>query len=257
MRPIQMNKEAEDKMLKLFFEKFQKEWKNYKENVNEKKFTFSIDFSEPLKDKIEIMFTPQAFLRMHALVDFYSTEVGWYGLVEKLDDKLYRVYDVKICKQYVNGSKVDTEDEDTLEFFNTLTDEEAEDMHFQAHSHVKMSTEASGVDLQNQLDVVRNMGKKGFYIFQIWNKNEDINTYLYDLDNNMFYDKKDIIITIEDGNETIADWVAKTKLLVQEKKVKTYYPATYYDKGKEVKKDPVYLQDNYWDGTHYDPRWDW
>ena len=49
MRPIRMTKEAEEKMLKLFFEKFQKEWKTFKENVNDKKFTFSVDFSEPIK----------------------------------------------------------------------------------------------------------------------------------------------------------------------------------------------------------------
>lgn len=253
MKPIVVNEEMESKMLEAFFEKFQKEWASFKSNMNDTKFSFSIDLSEAAKEKVTVLYTQKAYLRMKALVDFFDTEVGWYGLVDKIDDKLYRVYDVKVCKQYVNGTKVDTEDEDTLEFFNSLTDDEADHMHFQAHSHVKMSTGASGTDLQNQSDVIRNMGKTGFYIFQIWNKSGDINTYLYDLDNNIFYDRKDIEIEIEDAEGTLSDYLDSVFDLVKEKK---YYPYQYNNSPKKEKKkngdakESCYLG-GYWDGNGY------
>lgn len=255
MKPIKMTREAEIELLKKFAEQFKKELDSFKFNMNESKFSMSLDMSQPAKEKVTILFTPTVYLKMQGLVEYYDTEVGWYGMVEKISDKLYRVYDVKVCKQYVNGGKVDTEDEDTLEFFNSLTDEEAEHMHFQAHSHVKMSTIASGIDLQNQADVIRNMGASGFYIFQIWNKHGDINTYLYDLDNNVFYDKKDVIIEIEDDDMTISDWVADTEMLVKEKKTTVYYPSLTQAKGSGKRKESSYLPD-YWDGMNYNERWD-
>ena len=252
MKPIIMTKEAEANILQTFLQKFTKEWNSFKGNMNETKFTFSAELSTVAKEKITILFTQQAYLRMQMLVDYYDTEVGWYGLVEKIDDKKYRIYDVKLCKQYVNGSKVDTEDEDTLEFFNSLTDEEAEHMHFQGHSHVSMSTTASGIDLQNQTDVIRNMGKTGFYIFQIWNKKGEISTYLYDLDNNTFYDKKDVTIEIEDAMGTISDFLLATEELVCEKKFVTYNSS---QKTGKKKNEPAYLPGYY--GYNGYEGWDW
>lgn len=245
MKPIIMTKDAEESLLKTIAEKLKKEIDSFKFNINDTKFSFSMDMSQIAKEKITVLFTSQAYLRMQALVDFYDTEVGWYGLVEKINNKLYRVYDVKVCKQYVNGAKVDTEDDDTLEFFNSLTDEEAEHMHFQAHSHVKMSTSASGVDLQNQTDVIHNMGKSGFYIFQIWNKANDINTYIYDLDENMFYDSKDVIIEIEDEDAFISDFIESTIDLVCEKKYYPYQTETSKKGKKKQQYESSYLPGYY------------
>lgn len=253
MKPIFMTKETEENILKSFFTKFQKEWENFKNNMNETKFTFSTTISQEAKEKVTVLYSQEAYLKMMFLVDYYDSEVAWYGLVDKLEDKLYYVYDIKICKQYVTGGKVDTEDEDTLDFFNSLTDEEADHMHFQAHSHVKMSTNASGVDLQNQTDVIRNMGKTGFYIFQIWNKTGDINTYLYDLDNNVFYDKKDVVLEVQDGDKTISTFLEETEKLVQEKKVPQF---TKTDNKKKETYEPSYLP-GYYNEYNYNGRWDW
>lgn len=271
MKPIVMTKEAEAELLNVFAAKFQKELDSFKFNMNESKFSMTMDLSQQAKEKITILYTQQAYLRMMSLVNYYDTEVGWYGLVEKKADRLYRVYDVKVCKQIVDGAKVDTKDEDTLEFFDSLTDEEAEHMHFQAHSHVKMSTGASGIDLQNQADVIRNMGKTGFYIFQIWNKYGDINTYFYNLDENMFYDKKDVVLEIEDGNGVMSDFLSDTEALVVEKKAVLYnqyggyYPASYskfddfYPKknGKRKKKEESVYLNEYWDGNDYSEGGNW
>lgn len=229
MREIYISEKKKKEIVMEAISKLVEELDACDETLNETNITLKTSLSSVAKDKITIIYTPKAYLRMMSLVQFYTTEVGWYGLVEKVNELTYKVYDIKICKQYVNGGKVDTEDEDTVEFFESLTDEEAEAMHFQAHSHVNMSTEASGTDLQNQADVVHNIGKTGFYIFQIWNKNLDINTYLYDLDNNIFYDRKDIVLHIEDDEHGVMDeYLKSTKELVKQK---TVYPYMY---GKQV-----------------------
>ena len=264
MKPIYLTEEAKVQLFQKFFEKFKKELDNFAFNTSDTTLSVKTDFCEVAKEKVMLVYTQEAFLRMQALVDFFDTEVAWYGLVQKIDDKMYRIYDVKVCKQYVDGAKVDTEDDDMVEFFGNLTDEEANDMHFQAHSHVKMATSASAIDLQNQQDVVKSMGKTGFYIFQIWNKTGDINTYLYDLDNNVFYDRKDVMIEVEDSAGTLDDFLGSVADLVSEKK-KTYpYQYDYYSKeGKESKKNTKEkenehaYQDGYWDGISYYGRWDW
>ena len=262
MKPIVMSEEEEFELAKKCIAKFKKELENYRLNMDTKKFSFSMDIGEIAKEKVTILYTQSAYLRMKALVDYYTTEVAWYGLVERLDPKRFRVYDVKICKQIVNGGKVDTEDEDTLAFFDSLSDDEVNHMHFQAHSHVNMSTTASGPDMQNQADVIANLGKTGFYIFQIWNKKSEISTYLYDLDNNTFYDKNDVELEIEDAEHgTLTDFAEKTTELVSEKKV-YQYPQYYngnswynrYDKGgKKKEKDELPKYPTYDDGYGYYP----
>ena len=269
MKPIKLTEDMKLSLFEQFLDKFKKEVDDYAFGSADGNITIKTNFNQVAADKIVIRYTQEAFLRMRMLVDYFDTEVGWYGLCKRLDEKTFRVYGVKLCKQYVTGSKVDTEDEDTLEFFNSLTDDEAEHMHFQAHSHVRMGTTASGTDLQNQADVVHNIGKTGYYIFQIWNKNDDINTYLYDLDNNVFYDRKDIVIEIEDSAGTINDFILSVLDLVEERKVYQWnnntnkYPAynqTYNQKNtdkkekKEKKEEQTYMQEDY--GYNYE-RWDW
>lgn len=266
MKPINITKETKLKIFENFVKKFTKEMDDFSFNVNDTKISFSFDLGQEAKEKITVLYSQKAYLRTMALVANYDTEVGWYGLCKKLNDKLYYIYDIKVCKQYVNGGKVDTDDAETLAFFESLSDEEAEHMHFQAHSHVNMSTIASGVDLQNQADVVHNMGKTGFYIFQIWNKRLDINTYLYDLDENMFYDQKDVVIEIEDDEGTISDFVASTESLVVTKTSFTYYKGGYTENKTDIKKkeniekeedkQTKYLGE-YWDGVHWEERWNW
>jgi len=255
MKHIQLtDKEKEDLFLK-FFNKFKKELDDYIFNVTDKTITVKTDVSEVAKEKVNIIFTQDAYLKMQALVEFFDTEVGWYGLVDKIDDKNYKVYDVKVCKQYVDGAKVDTEDDDTLEFFESLTDDEAEHLHFQAHSHVNMSTSASAVDTQNQYDVIKNIGMKGFYIFQIWNKKNEISTYLYDLDNNIFYDTKDVLIEVEG----VDDFILQVKPLVCKRvyqwnncgQWQNQWEANGTKKGKKKKEDS-YSEYYYGYGGYYE-----
>ena len=114
MKPIYLSEDAKVELFNKFFEKFKKELDNFAFNTSDTSITVKTEFSEVAKEKVMILFTQEAFLRMQALVDFFDTEVAWYALVDKIDDLTYRIYDVKVCKQYVDGAKVDTEDDDVL-----------------------------------------------------------------------------------------------------------------------------------------------
>ena len=198
MKPISLSQEAKVELMKDMVSKFASALDDYEFNINETKFSYEKSFSVKAADKIVIRFTPQAYLRCLEMVKTYSSEIGWYGLIRKLGEKEYQVYDIIVCNQKVSGGRVITDDDDMIEFYETLSDEQAEFLHFQAHSHVNMGTTPSSVDLENQASTVKNMGGTGFYLFQIWNKSLDINSFLYDLDHNVFYDKNDIEVVIDD-----------------------------------------------------------
>ena len=66
MKPIVMTEEAEGNLLKKIAEKLKKEIESFKFNINESKFSFSMDMSQVAKEKVTVMFTPQAYLRMQA-----------------------------------------------------------------------------------------------------------------------------------------------------------------------------------------------
>ena len=229
MRLLELTEQAIELMRNSLHEKFNKDVKDYKENRAFKsqfdfKFSFNPSMETKPEDKIVIYYTPEAYEKMWNRVDYFKNEVGWYGLVEDLGGHMYRVYDVKVCKQTVTGSKVDTTDEDILEFMDSLSDEEINALKFQAHSHVNFSTTASAVDIENQTQMIEKVGNEGFYIFQIWNKKGDINTYFYDLTEGIFYDRDDVIIKVETSEGTMDDFLANAEELVKERKevVTTY-----------------------------------
>ena len=232
MKPIALSGEEKEKLIQKFVAQLSKSLDSYTFDSSTK-FTFETKVGEKLKDKIDILYAPQAYLRMKRLVDSFSSEVSWFGLVKKLSPKQYYVYDVLVPKQYVDGAKVDTTDEDMLEFYSNLTDEQAEFMHFQAHSHVNFDTIASGTDMTNQMDILSNIpGKQGFYIFQIWNKRGSINTFLYDLDENRFYDKDDVNIVVSDSEYgSLDNFIAEAEKLVGKIQSQTTWYGTYNGNG--------------------------
>ena len=218
MKPIKLTEENREQVFSALVKNFVMEADNFAFNSKNGSITIKTGLEKKLDEKITILFSQKAYTRMKALVKHFTTEVGWYGLVEKKDARLYYVYDVLVCKQTVNGSKVDTEEEDTIEFFESLTDDQANHMHFQAHSHVNMGTSASAIDLQNQYDVIHNMGDEGFYIFQIWNKRDEVSTYMFDVSENTFYDSNDVNLEVEDDEGTVTDYLKSIEGLITEKK---------------------------------------
>lgn len=167
---------------------------------------------------IRVIYTPQAYLRMRGLVRSSHLEIAWYGLAERTEDGNFRIFDAIPFKQTVTGSRVETDDKDQCEFFEKLDDDKRKYMRYLGHSHVAMPVTASPTDLQNQQDIVAKF-KSGFYIFQIWNSNNEINTTIYDLDNQTIYERQDIVLTVEDSDYgTVYNFINEAKKMAKKGK---------------------------------------
>ncbi len=248
MKKLKLNKKDKEKLMAKFLQQLN-------EIEEEDEVVVNISLKEPTKNKITVLFTPEAYLRCQALVKSFSGEVGWNGLIRKINETTYRVYDIMVYPQVVNGMRTidPTETNDWYDKYDNVYD----DMMFQAHSHVNMSTAASTTDMQNQMNMVKNMQGTGFRLFQIWNKQGEINSFLYDLDKNLVYDKDDIDVKIETAEfGTIDSFIEDAKNLASDihitpqnkesNKIENGYQYTWIDnKHNEGKPtyDPFYWSD--------------
>ena len=236
MKKIKFTDKEKEKLV----EEFKKSIDNYEDNMNNEELSFSKKFDEKPKEKIKVFFTPEAYMKCQMLVKEFTGEVGWNGLMIKQEDGSYLVYDMLVYPQIVNGART-LDPTETNDWYEKHLDE-LEFMNFQAHSHNTMGTTPSGTDMTNQKNIVKNLGGHGFRLFQIWNKAGDINSFLYDLDANILYDRNDIDIQIALENGTMSEFIADAKKNVSDmpKPVvynppKTYLPEKKYVESKDKK----------------------
>ena len=76
MQPVKMNDELIQGILQEFYAQA-----SALGNLQTDKFSFNKNFSKPAKDAVEVNFTLEAYHEMCALIDHFSTEVAWHGLV--------------------------------------------------------------------------------------------------------------------------------------------------------------------------------
>lgn len=171
--------------------------KQYEESPLAENLCLKKNFTKRLDDKITILFTQQAYIRALSLVRHFHGEVGWQGCINRVDDKTYRVYDILVYPQLANGARVldPTKDNNWVE---SLPKEKATRL-YHGHSHVNMGTNPSDIDIRHQKTKLSNLCGAPFYLFQIWNKQGDINSYLYDMEKKLLYDRNDITIEITDS----------------------------------------------------------
>jgi hypothetical protein len=197
-------------------------------------FSFTYKYNSANEDeKAYIYYTPEAFTKTLALITAYDSEVAWHCLARRLDDgpNMFEIYDVLVYKQHVTGSTVNTDQNEYVDFLGQLSDDEIINMRAQCHSHVNMATSPSPTDLEHQRKMIEMYGHDGFYIFQIWNKRLDTHSYIYDLENNVFFEDKDVIWTVEDSVwENIEKFKEYSKSLVIKNNVTTY-PKVYSNTG--------------------------
>ncbi len=187
------------------------------------------------EERISIYYTPEAYLKMDFLVRKFDSEVGWHGLVRRINDRCYLVYDVLVYDQEVTGSTVNTDQDGYVQFLVDLPEEKANFMHFHGHSHVNMAVTPSPTDMTHRDNLLQTADEDGFWIFQIWNKRGDISSAVYDLAKNTLYEDKDINLQIlfEDGTLSGA-FMAVAQSHV---KPRSYAPKKYVPPKTETKKD--------------------
>lgn len=165
-------------------------------NLQTDKFSFNKNFSKLAKDAVEVNFTLEAYHEMCSLIDHFSTEVAWHGLVKRLDKTHFQITKILIYPQKVTGATVNTDQEEYTKWLYALNDEEFNAVRFQGHSHVNMATNPSDVDMRNQWDMINQLNSTDYYIFMIWNKRREYNVRVIDMADNVIYSGDDVKVTI-------------------------------------------------------------
>lgn len=171
-----------------------------------------IDLSYPLitikdGDKAEVIFTTTANKKLIALVDQCSKEIGWHGTVVRDQEKPNRfiIEDLFVFPQTVTAATVTPDETEYAMWLGGLDDETFNKLRFHGHSHVRMGCTPSGVDTEYQDNILQNL--KDFYIFGIFNKHGSNWMLIYDIENNILYEDKDIIYSCNESEEEV--WAAE------------------------------------------------
>lgn len=225
MKPIFISEEEKQKIIQEFTASLSASL--YEGEIS---FSKSYVYDEKKHDKAILYYTPEAFTKTVMLIHKFDSEVAWHALIRRGEEpNEFIIYDVIVYPQEVTGATVNTDDEGYAQFMISLTDEEAAFMHAQCHSHVNMGTTPSSTDKTHQESVLKMMNGRGFYVFQIWNKSLATTNFIYDFDNNIMYESKDIVLQVLD--ETWGDlnaFVTNAKRIV---KTKYQYSSSYNSAG--------------------------
>ena len=237
-----------DEDILAFAEESQRRLREFQESLAKRKFQggtadrkFSIDFKiDDVKDdrKAILAFSSRAWTKMYALVDEFTGEVQWHGIVERKSPTLFFVKDILIFPHEATSATVVSNQEAYEKWLNDLDDETFNACRFHGHSHVNMAVSPSGVDMTYRKNVLDNFGtpmpdSDYFYIFIITNKHRAISGEIYDLQNNALYSADEITYKVVIGNgEYLDTFVAQAKECVKD--VKYQYQSsspTYYGSG--------------------------
>lgn len=182
----------------------------------------SIDIRQNFKsdDRCALLyFTPMAWIKMTALVSEFSTEVQWHGLVRRLSECEFEIYDILVPPHTVTAATVTSDQEKYSDWINGLDDETFNALRFHGHSHVDMAVSPSVTDTDYRKDVITQLPKPNanndtFYIFLIINKRHDWSAEIYDLTYNALYSTTakeiDMMVMLDDGG-TVDNFVSEAK----------------------------------------------
>lgn len=163
------------------------------------KFKFEKDLGK-IDKKAEVVFDGDTFAKMKTLIACTDKEVGWHCLARKVEPNeeyasRYEVYGIMVYPQEVTGSTVNTNKEEFDMWLYQRPDEEFNNIRFHGHSHVDMTASPSSVDKTMYEDWLGDLQKgmpNQFYIFSIWNRKGDCWMNIYDLEDNVLYESKDV-----------------------------------------------------------------
>lgn len=167
-----------------------------------------------LTTKLE--FSEIAWYKMKALVDNFSTEVGWHGICARKDDG-FLVKDIVVYPQIVTGVTVETDQAQYETWLFEQPDDVFNNIRFHGHSHVNMGTSPSSTDTNFYNGVIEQCRDDDFYVFFIINKKSDITAKIYDFKRNTLFETKDISIVVINDNLGLESFVKESEGFVKTK----------------------------------------
>ncbi len=226
-----------DEYIKDCLSEFEKSLRNNK--WADGKFSFSKTLT--VDRKAVIYFTAEAWAKTAALLNAFDKEVAWHGVAYRSEDETkdeYFITDIVVYPQEVTGASVEMDTESyTKWLIENDGDERFDNIHMQAHSHVRMPTSPSSVDLNHQEEILNMLGDDDFYIFMIWNKSFDREVKIYDMKKNILFGNSDVSIKLTGGTEDLDSFIKSSKEMVKDKSYN--YKKDKYDNKHTEPYDPL------------------
>lgn len=197
------------------------------------KVSFQKTIALPTKTaKAYVNFTATAFAKMTMLIQHYSTEVAWHGVVQRSEEaeNVFNISDILVYPQRVTGATVNTDQAPYESWLFKFGDDVFNNIRMQGHSHVTMSTSPSPTDLEHQRGILKQVCDDDYYIFMIWNKRFERTIVIYDMKNNTLYENADVVVGIGEAGLDLEKFINDSKEMV-----KNYYstaPTTNYSAPK-------------------------
>ena len=202
------------------------------------------------KETPRIFATIEAMHKMRYYIDNTDMEIGWLGYVHKLENNMYLIDDVFLLKQKVHSATTEIDPEALATMATELIKQGEEGIakyntiRMWGHSHVNMSTSASGQD-DNQM---KEFATSDFYIRLIGNKRGEWNVCLYDYINNILWSDLplelwyNVAITNEELDKEIKDNVSKIEFETPTYNRSIGYNSNWYS---NYRKNKSYFDDEY------------
>ena len=170
--------------------------------------------------------TSDAYVKMYELVKQSSTEIQWHGLVKRAKN-VYLIHDILVFPQTNSTTSTSSDQEAFTKWQTDLVmdmDFPIEELRMHGHSHVNMNVFSSSIDDGYQSELITKVDDGDFYIFLVLNKKMEMYALLYDFDQQILFEGKDIKIKIYDKEAIdIREWCAN-QIKVN---CKTSKPTTY------------------------------
>lgn len=196
--------------------------------LSDGKLNFTKTFSSGDR-KARVFFTPMAWAKMVILINMFDKEVAWHGVAHRYGEAEgegtpngtvceYVITDILVYPQEVSSATVEMDTEKyALWLMDNIEDERFNSIRMQGHSHVRMGTTPSGVDLNHQEEILQMMGDNDFYIFMIWNKMFEKNIKVYDMKENTLFETSDVTVNLLDEFGGLDEFLADAKAMVKDR----------------------------------------
>lgn len=183
------------------------------------KITYTYDFGK-VDRKATLTFTELAWLKMHALIRDFDTEIAWNGIAYRGENDDYIVKDIVVFPQFVTGVTVERNKEEYLKWNMSIDDETFRNLRMHGHSHVNMGVSPSATDTAFYNDeILTELSDGDFYIFVIWNKKNERTIKIYDYEKNILFETSDVTVMVENNGIGIEDLVADAKSKLKTKPI--------------------------------------
>lgn len=229
MKPIKLTPLVKQKLKENLLKDLDKELDALKLSDSTVKFDYDLKDilkvdTNTIKKPIVYMLAP-TYLKMLQYVLLSDNEIAWRGTVER-KKHLFFIKDVFLYPQQVTGATVQEDSDEGQKWTDALPATIYNTMRFQGHSHVNMRASWSSTDKADQHEHLQDLLDDDYYIFAVMNKKQDILIEVYDLAQNVIFEKEDVTFKVFLNKDTTISAI-KTEIETFIKKPTTYYINNY------------------------------